>query len=567
MTINKIIKEVKKSNPGANISLIRHAHRFALSAHKKQKRENGEAYIEHPLNTAFILAQMKMDTPTVTAALLHDVIDDTPHKQKVIKEKFGEEIAFLVKGVTKLGKIKYHGLERQVENLRKIFLAMAKDIRIILIKLADRLHNMKTLDALPKRKQKRIAQETIEIYAPIAYRLGIGRLKGELEDLAFPYIYPKEYDWLIRQVQTKYQEREAYLKRVRLSLKKMLAKEKIIPIDIHSRAKHYYSLWEKLERYNMNFSKVYDLVALRIIVKNPKDCYNTLGIIHKKWKPLPGRIKDYIAAPKPNGYQSLHTTIFCLDGKIIEIQIRTPKMHWEAEYGVAAYWQPRELRKPKLNLIPRDKKLEWVKQLKDWQKNVKKSREFLDSLRLDFFENRIFVSTPKGEVVNLPEGATPVDFAYHIHEELGHRCGGAKVDGQPAPLFQPLQNAQMVEIIVHENAQPSQKWLKFVKTNYAKNKIKDWFKDQKLPSRPQGTYLNSQTTNIEVLATDRIGLIRDVTNVISKEKINIHSINTSEPVNGMAVGLISLQVPNTNHLKNVLKRLKKVKGVWNVKQI
>ncbi|MDP1629690.1 MAG: HD domain-containing protein, partial [bacterium] len=338
ITIEDILNQLNSKISEEDRRLIRRAYEFAAKAHQDQKRASGEPYIVHPIGVVRTLAAMNLDAVTIAAGFLHDVADDTPCTVKDIENEFGPEIAFLVSGVTKLGKLKYRGVERQVENLRKMFLAMAQDIRVVLIKLADRLHNMESLSFLPERKQKRIALETMEIYAPLADRLGIFKMRGDLEDLAFPYIYPQEYQGLIKNVKEKYKEREVYLKRIQPVVEKKLKEEGVEPIEMHSRAKHYYSLWKKLLKYEMDLEKIHDLVALRIIVPSVEKCYLALGIIHKYWKPLPGKIKDYIALPKPNGYQSLHTTIFCLEGKLTEIQIRTPELHERAEYGIAAHW-------------------------------------------------------------------------------------------------------------------------------------------------------------------------------------------------------------------------------------
>lgn len=653
MTITDLLKEIKQNNLAVDTDLIQRAYRFAARAHQRQKRANGENYINHSLGAALTLAQMKLDAASIAAALLHDVIDDTPFTLQDIKKEFGKEIAFLVAGVTKLGKIKYRGIERHVENLRKMFIAMAKDVRIIIIKLADRLHNIKTLDALPERKQKRIALETLEIYAPIAHRLGIGKLKGDLEDLAFPYVYPEQYQWLKEKIKDRFQERENYLKKIRPIIKNKLNEERINYLDIHARAKRYYSFFKKLERYNMDFSKIYDLMASRIIVPTIKDCYATLGVIHKNWKPLPGRIKDYIAVPKANGYQSLHTTVFCVDGKITEFQIRTPQIHWEAEYGIAAHWAKNNGIKTKYYSIKKTH-LDWIKELKNWQREIDEPKEFLDSLKIDFFKYRIFVLTPKGDVVNLPEGATPVDFAYQIHTELGHRCGGAKVGEKIVPLNYPLENGQIVEIMAKKEASPSRNWLKFVKTNYAKSKIKNWFKQyqdrkeikkepsrekrvepkkeiivQRFPQKPlespikigeeenilirlakccnpipgesilgyitasKGVAIHyhkchnilnkkderrivsvswknavvAQPTTIEVVAGDRMGLLKDITTILSRLRINIISINASEPTSNIALVHIVLEIGNLKQLNEIEKTLKKIKGIWEVKRM
>lgn len=486
MNQQTFLKKILELQPKADAPLIQEAYDFALAAHAGQKRKSGEDYINHPIQTALTLAQIKLDSKTIAAGLLHDVVDDTTLTNEEIKNKFGNEIAQLVEGVTKLGKIKYRGLERQVENLRRMFLAMAEDIRVVLIKLADRLHNMQTLGALPTKKQKRIALETLEIYAPLAYRLGLGELKGQLEDLAFPYIFPQEYEWLTKLVKDHYREREKYLEKIKPILEKELIRENIRPLEINSRAKHYYSLFKKLQRYDMDLNKIYDLVACRIIVPDLEKAYATLGVIHQCWKPLPGRIKDYIALPKPNGYRSIHTTVFCKDGKITEFQIRTPEIHEQTEYGIVAHWfyaeqKNRPIAKDALNrqINSVTKELEWVKQLREWQKEIHVSPdEFLESLKIDFFKDRIFVFTPKGDVIDLPEGATPVDFAYHIHTDIGNQCAGATADGKMIALDEELKNGQVVEIIAKKQKGPNRKWLEFVKTNFARNRIKGWFREK-----------------------------------------------------------------------------------------
>jgi GTP pyrophosphokinase len=486
MTFDDLAKKTKGLNLEVNLELIKKAYLFAQAAHQSQFRRSGEPYIQHSLATADTLIEMKLDSSTIAAGLLHDVVDDTGVPLEQIKKEFGKEIAKLVEGVTKLGKIKYRGAERQIENLRKMFLAMAEDIRVVLIKLSDRLHNMKTLSVLPPEKQQRIALETKEIYAPLADRLGIGRLKGELEDSAFQYLMPGEYSWLLNQVRDQYAEREKYLTKIIPDLKKELAKENIRPLEIHWRAKHAWSLYQKLQRYEMNLSRIYDLVALRIIVPTVEDCYATLGVIHKLWRPLPGRIKDYIALPKPNGYQSIHTTVFCQGGKITEIQIRTLKMHEEAERGIAAHWYYSEQKglraylKKILTPAP-ERELKWIQQLQQWQKEIKSSPdEFFQSLKIDFFKDRIFVFTPKGDVMDLPESATPIDFAYLIHTDIGHRCQGAKVDGKMVTLDMSLRNGQVIEIITQKQAKPSRDWLKFAKTHQAQNRIRQWLNKSKV---------------------------------------------------------------------------------------
>ena len=475
---------IKKIISGSDAKLIERAFDFAKEAHQGQKRASGEDYIQHPLGVARILKEMRLDSQTIAAGFLHDLPDDTKKTLQDIEKEFGKDVAFLVEGVSKLGKLRYpkDGLEikpaaerlenpidLKAENLRKMFFAMAQDIRVILIKLADRLHNMETLGSLPPEKRKRIALETMEIFAPLASRLGMGDVKGRLEDLAFPYVYPREYEWLMENFKERYREREKYLERVRPVLEKILREGKIKPADIHFRAKHYWSLYQKLSKHEMDFDKIYDLVALRVIVNDVRDCYRALGIIHKSWKPLLGRIKDYIALPKPNGYQALHTTLFCLEGKITEIQVKTKKMHQEAENGIAAHWATKE----GVNLKTQKRRFAWIAQLSDWQKGVANPKEYLDGLKIDFFKKRIFVFTPMGDVIDLPEGAAPIDFAYAVHTEIGNKCYGAKVNGKMTTLSGSLKNGDVVEIVIDKKRRPSQHWLTFAKTNLAKSKIRD----------------------------------------------------------------------------------------------
>lgn len=463
---------VKKYHPNSDLELLDLAYDFAEDAHKNQTRASGEAYIIHPLNTALILAKMKLNLPIIIAALLHDVPEDTPKTLNDIKKDFGPDIASMVWGVTKLGTIKYRGMERYIENLRKMFIAMAQDIRVVFIKFADRLHNLATLDFLPPKKRYRIALETLEIYAPIANRLGMGEIKGQLEDLSFKYVYPKEYDWTVSQIRASYDKKTVVLKRAAKQAENFLRGAGIDNFSIHGRRKHIYSLYKKLLSKENDIAKVCDLIAIRIIVKNLSDCYAALGIVHKYWKPLKGRIKDYIAQPKPNGYRSLHTTIFCDDGEIIEVQIRTEEMHDADEYGIAAHWHYDEAGKKAVL----GREISWMQELAKIQKEFETKKQFLEglnSLKIDIFRNHIFVFTPKGDVIDLPEDATPVDFAYAIHSDIGDQCAGAVVNEQIASLNTALKNGDVVHIIINKDKKsPSSDWLKFVKTRGARQKIK-----------------------------------------------------------------------------------------------
>lgn len=452
--------------------LISRALEFARKAHGDNKRMSGEPCLAHLIETAKNLANLKADKETISAGILHDILEDTDIKREELEKEFGGTIVFLVDGVTKLGKIKYRGLERHAESLRKLFVATAKDVRVLLIKLADRLHNIKTLQYINPEKRRRIALETLEIYAPIANRLGMGHMKGTLEDEAFPYLKPKEYAETLELRQKKTHELAKTLEKVNRIICKKLAKEGFTKFWTDFRVKHLYSLHKKLERYEKDIGKIFDISALRIITLNNKDeCYRILGIIHNMFKPLPERLKDYIAVPKPNGYQSIHTVVFSGDGEIIEIQIRTEEMHWEAEFGIASHLVYDEANKPKSG-GSLDKKIKWIKQLFNWQKNIEGSEDFLENLKTDFFNDRIFVFTPKGDVIELPIDSSPIDFAFQIHSEVGNHAFGAKVNGKMVSFDTKLKNNDIVEIIVKEKSEPSQKWLEFAKTTDAVKHIK-----------------------------------------------------------------------------------------------
>ena len=482
MSFQKLLHTIKTNRLPVDPVLLELAYDFAREPHKGMKRKNGEPYINHPLRTATLLAELKLDEKTIIAGLLHDVPEDTTKTLKEIEKDFGEEVAKLVEGITKLGTIKYRGIARYAENLRKMFIAMALDIRTIFIKFADRIDNLETLSALPPHKRERIAKESLEIYAPIANRLGIGLLKGRLEDLAFPYVFPKEYKKTLQLLKEEHSERKTCLKVLRHQITSILRDNNIEFISVHGRTKHLYSLFKKLERYDNDMNRIYDIIALRIVVKTIEDCYKVLGIIHAEYKPLIGRIKDYIAQPKPNGYKSLHTTVFAKDGHIVEFQIRTEQMHIETEYGIAAHWYYEETE----SLTNTDKRLEWVEELAKWQAElgeIKDTKKYLETLKIDVFQNRIFVFTPDGDVIDLPEESTVVDFAYHIHTEVGDHCTSAKVNGKIVPLNFKLKSGDMAEIIVDKNRKgPNPDWLKFVKTGTARTKIRSqaekrsWFK-------------------------------------------------------------------------------------------
>lgn len=475
MTLEDLKKEVISYHQNADINLIEKAYAFASKAHEGQKRKSGEAYIIHPLAVAFILAQLKLDVPTIVAGLLHDVVEDTTATLEELADVFGQEITMLVDGVTKLSRIEYKSKEeQQVESLRKMFLAMAKDIRVILIKLADRLHNMRTLKHQAGDRQKEIAEETLEIFAPLAHRLGIFRLKWELEDLALRFLAPDKYYELVQNISMKRQEREEYINEVILIMWDKL-KEIGIKADIEGRPKHFYSIYNKMTKQEKELNEIYDLIAVRVIVDSVKDCYGALGVIHTMWKPIPGRFKDYIAMPKPNMYQSLHTTVIGPRGEPFEVQIRTWDMHRISEYGIAAHWKYKEGKAGDKDF---DKKLSWLRQLLEWQRDLRDAREFVDTLKTDFFSDRVYVFTPKGDVVELPVGSVPIDFAYKVHTAVGHNCVGAKVNGKIVPLDYNLKTGDIVEVLTSKTSGPSRDWLKIVSTSQAKNRIRQWFKKE-----------------------------------------------------------------------------------------
>lgn len=462
-------------------SLLLKAYKFAEKAHEGQKRMSGDPYFFHVFETAKILTKLGMDTKTIAAGLLHDTLEDTEATPEQIKKEFGDDILFLINGVTKLGTLKYRGHERHVESLRKFFVAMANDLRVVIIKFADRLHNLRTLQYVREDKRERIARESIEVYAPLANRLGMGKLKGEIEDAAFPYAFPKESKEIEEKFEIEKEKYEKNLKEVSDELKKELRKNKVPVVEVSYRMKHKYSLYKKLQKYDMDINKIYDIVALRVVVNTIEECYRVLGIVHSIWNPLPGRIKDYIAIPKPNGYRSIHTTIFTGSGGIAEIQIRTKEMHAEAAYGIAAHFAYKEQGDKK---IKKDKsKFQWVEDLKNLHYTEGEPQSLIEHLKMDFFNDRIFIFTPLGDVIDLPEESSVIDFAYSVHSDIGDHISGAKVNGKMVQIFSTLKNGDIVEIITKKDAHPANKWLEYAKTAVAKKHIKQYLEKNSLVSK------------------------------------------------------------------------------------
>jgi len=494
---DKIFKElvgrIKTYNPNVDVKILDKAYKTAKKYHGDQLRKSGEPFIVHPLRVGMILADIELDQTSIAAAILHDVVEDTEYNLEKVTSEFGNSIARIINGVTKLDKLVFNTKEeQQVSNIRKMIIAMSEDVRIIIVKLADRLHNMRTLSPLNKEKRKKIANETLEVYAPIAHRLGIYQIKSELEDLSFQFLQKKEYQKIKEMIDEKLKERKILVDEAIVLVKEKLG-EINIDADISGRIKSYNSIYRKITEQNRKFEDIYDVIAIRIIVDDVKNCYSVLGIIHSLWKPVPGRFKDFIANPKFNMYQSLHTTVIGLKGKPLEIQIRTYEMHKVAEYGIAAHYKYKE-GGPELNEF--DKRVAWMRQLLDWQKELKDPREYMESLRLDLFEEEVFIFTPKGKVMNLPRGATPIDFAYLVHTDVGHNALGAKINGVMVPIESTLDNGNIVEIIVSKSPKgPSRDWLNIVKTSRAKNKIRQWFsKEQR-----QETYSTGREIMLKIL--------------------------------------------------------------------
>jgi len=471
--LNDILDKVAAYNPTADFNLIRKAYVYCAKVHQGQTRLSGEPYIIHPMEVAGLLAELKLDVPSIITGFLHDTIEDTLATSEELAAMFGDEVAALVDGVTKISKINFKTKEEsQAENFRKMILAMAIDIRVILVKLADRLHNMRTMEFQPEPKQRSIAKETMDIYAPIANRLGISWVKVELEDLSFRYLQPELYFDLVRKISLKKQEREAFVEEAKAIISEKLAFYGIKG-EISGRSKHLYSIYRKMEKRNVEFEEIYDLIAVRILVQDLRECYEVLGVIHSAWKPIPGRFKDYIAMPKGNMYQSLHTTVIGPHGDRMEVQIRTHEMHSVADAGIAAHWKYKEGKGYDEKEV---KRFAWLRQLLEWQQDLQDSREFMDSVKVELFNEEVYVFTPKGDVKGYPKGSTPIDFAYSVHTDIGHRCVGAKVNGKLVPLKYELKNGDIVEVITSPHHTPSKDWLKIVKSSRARNKIRAWIK-------------------------------------------------------------------------------------------
>ena len=546
-SLEKIEAQVRTYNPDADVEGLDEAYAFAVAAHEGQMRKSGEAFVNHPVEVALILSELNLDTATLKAALLHDVVEDSGISLEELRKRFGDEVADLVDGVTKLGKIKFSSLaEAQSQNMRKMLIAMAKDIRVILIKLADRVHNMRTLASLPPEKRRQKAIETMEIYAPLAHRLGISSIKWELEDLAFYYLDPRTYHRIAKMVAESREAREQYLEQV---IEQLTGELELISIhaEISGRPKHLYSIYQKMSRKGKDFSEIYDLIALRVVVDSVKDAYGALGTVHSIWKPVPGRFKDYVAMPKFNMYQSLHTTVIGPAGRPLEIQIRTEEMHRTAEYGIAAHWRYKEGGRGDESF---DERLAWLRQMLEWQTELKDPREFMEALKIDLFEDEVFVFTPKGEVVSLRRGSTPLDFAYAIHSEVGNHTVGAKVNGAIVPLSYELQMGDRLEILTQKSASPSKDWLNLVKSSRARSKIRAYFsRESRTDDRQRGRDEMSKVLRKHGLGLNNSGTVRALQSIA--EEMNFTS--SEDLLAHVGAGKVSPKLVGTKVLKQMAK--------------
>ncbi len=562
-----LIREALKEKPDG---MIARAYRFAECAHRGQRRKTGDPYFTHAVAVAETLMDWRLDETSVVAGLLHDVVEDTGITLENIRSVFGDETATLIDGMTKLGRLKYRGAAATAENLRKLIFALSEDLRVIFIKLADRRHNMQTLHALPRETQKRIAQETEEIYAPIAYRLGMQNVSGELRDIAFPYLFPLEHRWLMRVLPDYRAARLRYLREVKPLIESDLREQRIAPSAIDFRTKRVSSLYQKLKQNDMDMGKIYDLVAIRIIVNSIEECYAALGIIHKRWPPLPGRIKDFIAMPKPNGYRSLHTTVIGPEGMYIEVQIRTQEMHEENENGIAAHWAYKQFGAGASSASRITKEIQLVQELRRWLdvhpaasgSGERDLKEFLRAMKVDFFKDRIFTISPHGDVIDLPQGATPVDFAYHIHSDVGNTCVGARVNDSIVPLNHRLESGDVVKIITQKQKLPSEDWVRFVKTSLARHHIKSAL-------RKKGGIVSKRKplqAELRVIARDRVGLFRDITAIIARSHINIVQVHTAnQPKSGFVSIKILCDTADPSKVERLILKLKRLPEIKEIR--
>lgn len=628
MDIKKVIKKVKSYNPKADTALVTRAYEFARDKHRDVKRASGEPFIQHPLNTAYILAELKLDMETIVAALLHDVLEDTDTPLDVIRSEFGDEVASLVDGVTKITKIRYDNpSDENAENIRKMLLATTQDIRVIIIKLADRLHNMRTLHYLNPDRRVAISEDTLNVYAPLAYRLGIASVKWELEDISFKYLQPGTYQQVRERFGKKRWQREIDIIKAKRVLERELSNAGI-KYEVSGRPKHFYSIYKKMVKTQLSFDELYDIMALRVITDSVKDCYEVLGIVHSLWKPIPGKFNDYIAMPKANMYQSLHTTVIGPDGQPVEVQIRTGEMHKTAEEGVAAHWDYKGIKGDK-NF---DKKLSWFRQILDWVRDSKSSREFIDILKVDFFEDEIYVFTPKGKVIPLPKESTPLDFAYSVHSSIGDTCVGCIVNGSIVPLRHKLETGDIVRVLTSNTAVPRLDWLKIVKTGRAKDKIRQAIRRRggipfstPVSSAPLSESSKEQLVNVplkdvsvklakcchplpgdsivgypsrrrmfvvhrvdcsntrgksleelswhdgynrdlelKIIAADRVGLFADIFNTVASTGTNVRDANAKMISDDLAECSLSFVAENTDHIRDIVNRIRRVQSVRKV---